>query len=156
MTKGITGDELHARIIYKDIIDLPHHQSPTRPHMSLHDRAAQFAPFAALTGYDDMVTEEARLTDRMTALSEAEAENCDRTLNLLLQALDEGRHPVVYIEYFIPDPFKSGGRYETVTDQIYQIDLTERTILLKQPAGRAKLHRSIEIDRIREIREEDL
>ena len=60
MTKGITGNEPDPRIIYADIIDLPHWQSPTRPHMSLHDRAAQFAPFAALTGYHEMVSEEAK------------------------------------------------------------------------------------------------
>ena len=60
MTKGITEKEPDPRIVYADIIDLPHHQSSTRPHMSLYDRAAQFASFAALTGYDDMVKEEAR------------------------------------------------------------------------------------------------
>ena len=56
--------EPDPRIVYADIIDLPHHQSAKRKHMSLHDRAAQFAPFAALVGYDEMVDEEARLTDR--------------------------------------------------------------------------------------------
>ena len=63
MAKGITEKEPDPRIVYADIIDLPHHQSPTRPHMSLYDRAAQFAPFAALTGYDDMIVEEVRETD---------------------------------------------------------------------------------------------
>ena len=61
MTQGIGENEPDPRIIYADIIDLPHWQSPTRPHMSLHDRAAQFAPFAALTGYHEMVDEEAKL-----------------------------------------------------------------------------------------------
>lgn len=60
MAKGIINKEPDPRIVYADIIDLPHHQSSTHPHMSLYDRAAQFAPFAALTGYDDMITEEAR------------------------------------------------------------------------------------------------
>jgi hypothetical protein len=59
MTKGIQQNEPDARIVYADIIDLPRHQSATRPHMSLYDRAAQFAPFAALSGYDEMITEEA-------------------------------------------------------------------------------------------------
>ena len=72
MTKGISGKEPDPRVIYADIIDLPHHQSPTRPHMSLYDRAAQFAPFAALTGYDDMVAEEARIVDNKIELSETE------------------------------------------------------------------------------------
>ena len=63
MAKGIINKEPDPRIVYADIIDLPHHQSTTHPHMSLYDRAAQFAPFAALTGYDDMITEEARKTN---------------------------------------------------------------------------------------------
>ncbi len=63
MAKGIINKEPDPRIVYADIIDLPHHQSSTHPHMSLYDRAAQFAPFAALTGYDDMITEEARKTN---------------------------------------------------------------------------------------------
>lgn len=67
MAKGIINKEPDPRIVYADIIDLPHHQSSTHPHMSLYDRAAQFAPFAALTGYDDMITEEARkINDSIT------------------------------------------------------------------------------------------
>ena len=62
MTQGITGKEDDPRIVYADIIDMPHHQSTRHPHMSLHDRAAQFSPFAALSGYEDMVDEEARHT----------------------------------------------------------------------------------------------
>ena len=58
MTKGITSKEPNPREVYKDIIDLPHHQSETRPRMSLHDRAAQFAPFAALSGYEDVIRNE--------------------------------------------------------------------------------------------------
>lgn len=60
MTKGYRKNEPDPRIVYKDIIDMPHHQSLTHPHMSLYDRAAQFAPFAALTGYEDMINEEAQ------------------------------------------------------------------------------------------------
>ncbi len=63
MAKGITGKEPDPEIIYADIIDLPHHQSNAHPHMSLYDRAAQFAPFSALTGYKEMIDEEARLTE---------------------------------------------------------------------------------------------
>lgn len=63
MTRGIKEKEPDPRIVYGDMIDHPHYQSPTRPHMSLHDRAAQFAPFAALSGYDDMVREKARIVD---------------------------------------------------------------------------------------------
>ena len=60
LTKGYRKNEPDSRIVYKDIIDMPHHQSLTHPHMSLYDRAAQFAPFAALTGYEDMINEEAQ------------------------------------------------------------------------------------------------
>ncbi len=63
MAKGITDKEPDPGIIYADIIDLPHHQSSTHPHMRLYDRAAQFAPFSALTGYKEMIDEEARLTE---------------------------------------------------------------------------------------------
>ena len=59
MSVGITRKEDDPRIVYKDIIDMPHHQSETHPHMSLYDRAAQFMPFAALTGYEDMIDEAA-------------------------------------------------------------------------------------------------
>ena len=63
MTKGITEKEADPRIIYADIIDLPHWRSPTRPHMSLYERAAQFASYKALSGYEDMIAEEVRLAD---------------------------------------------------------------------------------------------
>ncbi len=63
MAQGIKGREPDPRILYADIIDLPHHQSATRPRMSLHDRAAQFSPFSALTGFSDMISEETRKTD---------------------------------------------------------------------------------------------
>ena len=72
MTKGITGHEPDPRAIYADIIDVPHHQSATRTHMSLYDRAAQFAPFAALTGYDDMVEEEPARETPFTQAVDAE------------------------------------------------------------------------------------
>ena len=80
-TKGITGKEPDPRIVYADIIDLPHHQSPTHPHMSLYDRAAQFSSFDALTGYSDMVVEEAKLTDRQMELGEHDLEILNRRLN---------------------------------------------------------------------------
>ena len=152
MTKGISGDEPDARKIYGDIIDLPHHQSAKHKHMSLYDRAAQFAPFAALTGYDDMVAEEARLTDSGFVLSEASAARLDRTLAKITDALSRGTHPEVLIEYFIPDPYKDGGRYETVTDRVYTVDTAERAIVLVRKEGRAGLRKSIPLDRILELR----
>ena len=111
MTKGITGKEPDPSIIYADIIDHPHWQSPTRPHMSLYDRAAQFAPFAALTGYDDMVSEEARLVDNKIELSEGEIELLNQKLNLLNDVIFDGVHPTVSITYFVPEKMKNGGKY---------------------------------------------
>ena len=76
--------DTRARRIYGDIIDLPHHQSSRHPHMSLYDRAAQFAPFAALTGYGDMVAEEARLTEGKPELSEDEREQLSSDATMVI------------------------------------------------------------------------
>lgn len=119
-----------ARVVYADMIDLPHHQSEKRPHMSLYDRAAQFSPFAALTGYDDMVREEARLTDDMRELSEMEQDNLDQKLFLLSKAIEDRDYPGVTITHFIPDERKSGGRYDRVSGIIKKIDPVERRIVL--------------------------
>ena len=92
---------------YDDIINLPHYVSPTRQRMSMHDRAAQFAPFAALVGYDDAVAETARLTESRPALDEQEQKELDMRLRYLADHLKE--QPVVHIQYFVPDERKSGG-----------------------------------------------
>ena len=92
---------------YDDIINLPHHVSPTRQRMSMHDRAAQFAPFAALVGYDDAVAETARLTESRPTLDEQEHKELDMRLRYLADHLKE--QPVVHIRYFMPDERKSGG-----------------------------------------------
>ena len=105
---------------YADIIDLPHHRSPTRPHMSNYDRAAQFSPFAALTGYEAAVEETARLTDVKLEMSEDKKQMLDEKLRLLLDAADHP--PAVRITYFIPDARKAGGAYETVTGRIRSLD----------------------------------
>ena len=123
-------DTLTAREVYGDIIDLPHHQSPKRKHMSLHDRAAQFAPFAALVGYDEMVDEEARLTDRQIAPGESDLDRLDRLFRRLSAQLAAGERPVVSVLVFVPDPNKPGGRYETVTGRAKRLDPTERKLLL--------------------------
>ncbi len=119
-----------AREVYADIIDLPHQQSAKRPHMSLYDRAAQFSPFAALSGYDDMVREESRLTDEMRELSEMEQGNLDQKLSLISKAIDDRDYPEVTITYFIPDERKSGGRYTSVSGMIKKIEPVERRIVL--------------------------
>ena len=92
---------------YDDIINLPHHVSPTRPRMSMHDRAAQFAPFAALVGYDDAVAETARLTESRPVLDEQEQKELDMRLRYLADHLKE--QLVVHIQHFVPDERKSGG-----------------------------------------------
>ena len=113
---------------YDDIINLSHHTSPTRQRMPIRDRAAQFAPFAALTGYDSVIDETARLTDSEDASSEENAAILDRKLRLLNDFTSE--HPYVEITYFIPDERKSGGRYETVYGYLKSIDINENCIVL--------------------------
>ena len=97
---------------YEDIIHLPHHQSATRPHMSLYDRAAQFSPFAALTGFDGVIAETSRLTDQKIELSEYEKALLDQKLSLIDDELRKGNHPEIAVVYFVPDPLKAGGAYE--------------------------------------------
>ena len=123
-------DHKQARTLYRDIIDLPHHQSQTREHMPLRDRAAQFAPFAALTGYHDMVKEEARLTEDRVILSETELDMLSQKLSLICDMVEGGDHPLVAVTYFLPDEKKSGGRYETVTGPVKKVDAAARTVVL--------------------------
>ena len=145
---GNESTQPDPRVVYADIIDLPHWQSPTRPHMSLHDRAAQFAPFAALSGYDEMVTEEARLTDEQTILSETVLDVLDRKLRLLSEAIEEGQKPVCTITHFVQDALKAGGRYATVTEAVRKIDFFERKLILAKKAGRAGMYVTIDLDAI--------
>ena len=151
MTKGITEKEPDPRIVYADIIGLPHHQSATRPHMSLYDRAAQFAPFAALTGYDDMVNEEARYVDQQIEQDEASLELLNQKLTLIADVIEDGMKPTVSITYFEPDTLKAGGKYVTATEKIKKIDPVARKVILMKTMGSAGMHATIEIDRITEI-----
>ncbi len=105
---------------YKDIIDHPHYQSTTRPHMSMLGRAAQFAPFAALSGYDESVRETARLTDHRMELDESEIAVLNDKLQYLYMIKRE--HPAVTITYFVPDKNKEGGSYETISGTLKNID----------------------------------
>ena len=113
---------------YDDIIDLPHHVSTTRPRMSMIDRAAQFSPFAALTGYDAAIRETGRLTDERIELSEESRAALDRKQQILLDNLAD--HPEVSVTYFVPDERKSGGAYVTVTGRVRRIDEYRRRLLL--------------------------
>lgn len=156
MTKVITGKEPDARTVYADIIDHPHWQSKTHPHMSLYDRAAQFSPFAALIGYDDMVSEEARIVDNKIELEEAELERLNQKLNLINEAIRNGTMPTVTITYFISDPLKTGGRYETVTEQIRKIDVVRGKVVLMKTEGYGKLNSEIDMKDILEIHGESV
>lgn len=119
-----------ARIKYADIIDLPHHQSSTRQHMSLYDRAAQFAPFAELTGYDDMIVEEGRLTDQQLTLPEHEIDALNQKIQMLEEQLSIGHHPRIIVTYFVPDELKAGGRYDTISAYLKKIDPIDKKIIL--------------------------
>lgn len=113
---------------YDDIIDLPHHISETHPPMSRADRAAQFSPFAALTGYDAAVRETARVTERRIELDEGVKAELNARLNCILEHLSE--HPQVSITYFMPDEKKSGGAYRTVTGAVRKLDSFAKTLTL--------------------------
>lgn len=113
---------------YDDIIHLPHHVSKRHPQMSLYNRAAQFAPFAALTGYEEAIIETARLTAPKVDMMEDNQQLLDRKLALLSRSLRE--QPTVSITYFQPDKKKSGGQYLTVTGVIKSIRDSERVILM--------------------------
>ena len=114
---------------YDDIIDLPHHVSTTRPRMSRLDRAAQFAPFAALTGYGAAIKETARLTDERSELGEYELMELNAGIHMLMERIDE--HPQVEITYFKPDERKDGGAYLTVKSRAKRLNEYERFLLLE-------------------------
>ena len=113
---------------YEDILHLPHHISTKRKQMSLHDRAAQFAPFAALTGHEAAVKETARLTETRIELDENEIELLDQKLQYILQHLSE--RPMAAITYFLPDQRKAGGKYTEVEGQIKKIDQWEHRLIM--------------------------
>lgn len=117
---------------YDDIIRLPHHVSQNHPQMSMHDRAAQFAPFAALTGYEASVGETARLTSERRELDPQEAEELNRRLTELAARLPD--HPEMTVEYFVPDDRKAGGAYVTVTGRVRHISVPEKTLVLEDGA----------------------
>ena len=114
---------------YDEIVGLPHHVSKTRPQMPMSDRAAQFAPFAALTGYDSAIKETGRLTDERIELDEEALTALDRKYQLLMDTLDDA--PEVTIIYFQPDERKAGGQYVSATGTVKKVDTFGRRILLQ-------------------------
>lgn len=113
---------------YDDIMNLPHHVSATRPHMSAIDRAAQFSPFAALTGYGDAIKETARLTGEKVELDEYMKDVLSVRLQIIADQLKE--HPEIAITYFQPDEKKNGGAYVTVIGSVKKIDEYERVVVM--------------------------
>ena len=113
---------------YDDIIALPHPEPRTHPRMSLHGRAAQFSPFAALTGHSAAIAETGRLTDSRITLDESEMARVDTELQHLQELLPS--RPTVSITYFVPDERKAGGSYQTVTGTVRRIDTVNGVLLL--------------------------
>ena len=114
---------------YDKIMGLPHHVSKTRPQMPMSDRAAQFAPFAALTGYDAAIKETGRLTVERIELDVEALSALDMKYQLLMEALDEA--PEVTITYFQPDERKAGGKYVSAVGAVKKIDDFERRITMR-------------------------
>ena len=114
---------------YENIVDLPHHTSDKRPRMSRENRAAQFSPFAALTGYNAEINETARLTDEKLELSEDRINDINTKLQIIMDNIDE--YPEVTVEYFVPDEKKSGGSYIKIIGNIRRIDEHERILIMK-------------------------
>jgi hypothetical protein len=114
---------------YDDIIHLPHHVSRTRKPMPMINRAAQFAPFAALTGHDEAITETARQTTPKRILSSDEQEILSKRLAYAIDHISE--RPNLTFTYFIPDTLKDGGRYVTITGVIRKYDALEKTVVLE-------------------------
>ena len=117
---------------YDKIMGLPHHVSKTRPQMPMSDRAAQFAPFAALTGYDSAIKETGRLTDERIELDVEALSALDMKYQLLMETLDEA--PEVTITYFQPDERKAGGKYVSAVGAVKKIDDFERRITMQDGA----------------------
>ena len=119
---------LHRTNKYDDMIDLPHHVSKTHPPMDIMDRAAQFSPFAALTGYEAAAEETRRLTQPKIELDESEKELLDIRLHDLEAQFSQ--RPEITITYFVPDTKKEGGAYHTFTGNVTKIDHTSRSLTL--------------------------
>ena len=120
---------MYANGKYDEIISLPHHVSKIRPQMPMSDRAAQFSPFAALTGYDSAIKETGRLTAEKIELDEESLNVLNMRYQMLMDALAEG--PEVRITYFKPDERKAGGAYVTITGAVRKIDDFEQMIIMQ-------------------------
>ncbi len=112
---------------YQDIIHLSRPRSQRHPHMSAHDRAGQFSPFAALTGFEAAIAETQRLTDSRITLEEGAKELLDQRMQEILEGIET--QPLVKILWFRYDPRKTGGEYITHTGQVKKVDTYNRQML---------------------------
>ena len=113
---------------YDDIIGLPHHVSATHPQMPRENRAAQFSPFAALTGHDAIIKEATRVTEQKIELGEEAIAELDMKLNMLADMTDS--RPMIAVTHFVPDDKKDGGSYVTITGAVKRIDEYERAVVM--------------------------
>ena len=116
---------------YDDIIELPRHVSVRRPQMSVADRAAQFSPFAALTGYGETVKEAGRRTEEKIMLTPDEEERINETLLLVQEGMTQGRRISVSVTYFVADMKKEGGSYQRIEGELKKIDQVHKVIILE-------------------------
>ena len=123
---------MHTTDKYDSIVSLPHHVSVTRPQMPMSDRAAQFAPFAALTGYDSAIKETGRLTGEKTEQDEDALAALDMRYRMLSESLDA--KPEFTITFYQADDRKEGGRYLSITGRVRKIDEYERLIIMQDGA----------------------
>ena len=155
MAENKHSNDEDARIVYADIIDMPHWTSPTRKHMSLYDRAAQFSPFAALSGYDEMVTEEARIVDNRIELDPSEIERINRKLELISEAVKSGSHPVITVTYFVKDPLKAGGSYQTIKETVRKVDVQKQQLIFEKKTETAGNYLTKDFEDVLDIECED-
>ena len=127
--------------------------SSSEKHMSLYDRAAQFSPYAALSGYDDMVRETARRTEAKRELGEAEKDLLDQKLAMIAEMIEGGQHPEITVVYFEPDERKDGGAYVQYSGEVKLLDQAERELIFMSENGRSNGKR-IRISDIAEIHTE--
>ena len=119
---------MNAQLKYSDIINLPHHVSTIHPHLSREQKAAQFAPFAALTGFDDDISEAARITDKRIEIDDGLKEILSNKLNIINSNIKN--KPLVTITHFVEDKKKSGGKYIDTTGTVKKINLFDNFILI--------------------------
>ncbi len=136
---------MHTQDDYSDIIDHPHHVSTIHPPMASEKRAAQFSPFAALTGFEDAIDEEARPVDSFLQMSEDRRQEINEKLRFLTDELNAGRKNTAFFLYFEPDNKKEGGKYLTALGLVNKIDEEKRLITLSEGD-------TVPLDRIFEIR----